>query len=483
MRFASRFFASFFLLGLQVGIPSQAWGEPSPAHPSLPACNRGDQGLLLPDLVADVPTAVRTALRGGRRLVEFTTSIGNIGDGPFIIEGRTVSTPSGLVTQGFQIIEKRDGSRCARHAGFFVYHPAHTHYHFDDFVDYELRSGDPVSGPLANEGKKASYCLIDLEQIDGYNTRRQLNNITCNSAEGFQGISVGYKDVYDRTLPDQNLDLDSPNAVPTGNYFIVNAVDTDNRIWEKNENNNRASSPVSISIGPREGFTPARTATSASVTRTPGAVATPTRARGPERPVRPPRPTRRPLRTPAAIATPTPGNPGGASTVTPTATATPRISDPGGACRATCSYSLSLVRFTWYDAASGGLNLSMQVRDGGCPPFVPSGGDRGQIVMDRWLTEKKVDTGLLHKVNVSMQSTIGGTTSDNGVIRIARADGGTTFSYLSNLPPITKAQGGGQWLGAQFPVVFDLCVSVGDQTFAGRLVCQEKQRGLLCHAG
>ena len=435
-----------------------------PPHPSLPPCVRGDSQLLLPDLVADNPSFVRTALRGGRRLLEFTTAVSNIGDGPLIIDGHTISTPQGVVTQGFQIIRRKDGSSCARHAGFFEYHRAHSHWHFGDFIDYELRTGDPVNGPLATTGVKASYCLLDIEQIRGVTTPRQLTNQTCNSQEGQQGISVGWKDVYDRTLPDQNLDLDDPVLVPSGPYYIINRVDGRNRIWEKNENNNLASTQTSVTVGPRVFPTyPSNdpTATAPAGVPTP----TPPRSGRPQHPDRAPRPTRRPAgRTPPSSAT---------------STATPRpTSAPGGTCRATCPYALQQVRLTWYDAGGGGLNLSLGVRDGSCPALSPSAGDNGTIVMNRWLTQAGRDTGRLHQVSLKMDSASSGVTSDSGMVHLGASRGGSTFTYTSLAPPIA-----GAGLGIEFPVVFDLCVNIGDQTFSGRLVCQEKPRGLLCHEG
>jgi len=457
-------------LSVFYGQPLAAQGNDSnpPPHPSLPACNRNDSQLLLPDLVADVPTSVRTALKGGRRILEFGTAVGNIGQGPLVVDGRTVSTPNGEVTQAFQIIWRRDGSRCARHAGFFEYHPAHSHWHFGDFVDYELRVGNPSTGTLATIGKKASFCLLDLERVRGMDNPRQLANQSCNAQQGEQGISVGWKDVYERTLPDQNLDLDEPTAIPTGSYFLVNAVDASDRLWESNESNNRSFIQANVNVGPRVFPTYAATATA---TATIAGQPQPTPTRRVSRPVRAPRPTRAPRPSRPRGDRPKPNN--------PSPTPTSRPSDPPpGVCRATCPYSLQQVRLTWYDAASGGLNLSLFVRDGNCPAISVSSGERGSLTMNRWLTQAGRDTGRLHQISLQMDSHTAGRTSDSGQIHMTPTRGGSTFTYTSQSPPLA-----GPGLGLEFPVVFDLCVNVGDQTFAGRLVCQEKPRGLLCHEG
>lgn len=458
----------FALVEFPVQVLAQSRDSDVPAHPSLPACARNDSQLLLPDLVPDPPAAVRTALRGGRRLLEFETAIGNIGDGPLIVEGRTVNTAAGTVTQGFQVINRRDGSQCARHAGFFDFHRAHSHWHFGDFVDYELRRDDPTSGALATTGRKASYCLLDLEPIGRNAPPRQLTNQTCNTQEGMQGISVGWKDVYERTLPDQNLDLDDPVSVAKGPYFVVNMVDASNRIWESNENNNRSFTQTSVTINGRVFPTYAVEPTpTPRVTATATPRSNPTRIR-PRRPDRPARPTRRPI--PRRTTTPQPF-------ATPTATATRPVVGTEN-CPVTCTYSTQQVRFTWYDDASGGLDLGMSVRQTACPPLSPRPGDEGRITMSRWVTERGVDTGRLHQVDFTMTSATSGETSDGGVVHFGAGRAGQSFTYSSSVPPIA-----GPGLGLEFPVAFNLCVSVGEQTFGMRLVCQEKPRGLLCHAG
>lgn len=454
------------LFALAVALASETFAQ-TPAHPSLPACSRSDSQLLLPDLIVETPASSRTALRGGRRLLEFATSVANVGAGPLIIEGRTVVISGAKMTQGFQIIQKRDGGECARHAGFFEFHPAHSHWHFEDFVSYELRSGDPASGPFATTGRKASYCLLDLETVGRDTPPRQLTNQSCNSSEGRQGISVGWKDVYDRTLPDQNLDLDEPVSVAKGSYFLANVVDPTNRIWEANENNNRSYVPVTVSIDGRVFPTYAPPAATPTPTLRSSPEGSPTRVR-PRRPDRRPRPTLRPRpNRPGSTPTPQP---------TPTATATRRVD--GESCAPTCSYATQQMRFTWYDAEAGGLNLSFSVRENICPTLTPEVGERGSITMSRWLTERGQDTGRLHRFNFTVDANGVGQTSDGGTIRFTQGRTGTLVTFTSNVPPTARAG-----LGLEFPVVFNLCITLGDQTLTSRLVCQEKPQGLLCHAG
>jgi hypothetical protein len=224
-----------------------------PPHPTLPECEQDDPTLVKPDLIPEVPSNVRTLFQGNDRQLQFTTSVGNVGPGPLILEGITVSTADGVFTAAYQHISRTDGSQCAHTAGLFVYHPQHKHWHFDRFVGYELRRDDPYSGELVGGGEKMSFCLLDIQPLRGFNPMqhpRQLTNLTCHSAEGLYGISVGWEDVYERFLPGQSIDLDPDpeHQVPQGSYFLVNKVNPDGRIWETNLDNNTSFTSVGVSL-------------------------------------------------------------------------------------------------------------------------------------------------------------------------------------------------------------------------------------------
>jgi len=490
-------------LALGQGVPRS--GMP---HPSLPECQASDPRLLLPDLVPDTPASVRTRLMGGERIVEFTSSIGNVGPGALLVEGITVTLGGTQVTVGYQLIDRNDGSRCARESGVFEYHPAHSHFHFDDFVGYEVRVGDPNLGPLVVTGEKASYCLIDMTPVRGFDVARHpllRGRITCTEAEGIQGISVGFKDVYDRTLPGQLLSLDRPTSIPAGSYFIVNDVDPLGILWESNKANNRAASSFTVGGAAGPLATPSvvvPTATSTPRGTAPGGVSPtatprlrPTAPRPPiaVRPTRPARPERPARATPtprpgAPTATrpstvPTSTRPGSVATTTPTLTPTAtRVPDGGEVatnCDNACPYfKFSQMRLTWYDAASGGLNLSYYIQPGFCAPLTPQAGAPASIQMTRWLTHRQVDTGRSHIANFTLGPNGAGATSTGGTASISDFRSWQQVSYRATTPPIAGPQD-----GANFPVVFDLCLTVGNQSAKARMVCQEKNRGLLCHQG
>jgi hypothetical protein len=214
-------------------------------------CKPNDPNLLPPQLVAQTPTKVRVLQRYNDRKIIFTTTIGNLGKGPLILQGQTVQTPSGPVTQATQKVWRKDGTTCDHLAGYFEFHTAHHHWHVNDFAAYEVRKDDPFTGPLIAKSDKVSFCLIDITQLRGFKGSRQVF-ADCKTQEGVQGISVGYADVYDSFLPDQWVDLDTDPAhpVPAGDYFLVNVADPDNLILETDNDLPHKSGVVSVSVPP-----------------------------------------------------------------------------------------------------------------------------------------------------------------------------------------------------------------------------------------
>jgi len=272
------------------------------AHAS--ECNPNDPSLLKPDLVAQPPTKLRVVQHFGHRLLMFTTTIGNVGDGPLIVHTQT----SGSVTAAIQEIQRANGTSCTHAAGFFAFDSAQKQFQFEHFTDYQLRSGDPFTGPIVAEAG-AAYCLLDVSQLRGFTGSRQLQ-ADCSEPNGTQGISVGFADVYDNFLPDQTIDLDADptNPVPPGIYFLVNLANPDGLLLENGSLQTNAS-VVSVAI-------PGLAGQHVPVSHHPVPVST-----------HPGPPTRTPSVTPTRTATPLP-----TTTPTPGGRARPphRTLPPGG---------------------------------------------------------------------------------------------------------------------------------------------------------
>jgi hypothetical protein len=469
-------FGGMLTLALVLGSRGTARAQ---AHPTLPACTPNDPNLLLPDLVPEQPTQLRSMYNAQGRVISFTSTVDNIGDGPLLLEGHTVSTAAGTKTQAFQIIRKKNGSECARLAGYFVFHPAHFHWHFERFVGYELREGSET-GRLVAGGQKTTFCLIDVGMVHGYGPVQFPQQTVGNNCgpNGRQGISVGWKDVYLHNYADQfvRLDIDVPyGPVPTGAYILVNHVDPDGILWEKDTTNNVAFTGAGVTDPPPSG------GEIVPPTPTPRGVKPPNIRPPRERPTRAPRPVYEitPRERPTRESRPTRPPRGG--TTDPEPTATPRPGDtpsvpvgPGGTCQSDCRYSVSQVRMTWYDAT--GLNLSALITPATCAPLTPEQGEGVDVHLYDWLQWDHTNTGIdVDQTFVLGRDGTGAQTSDGSVSFSALGDS-MRIGFTVAASAAARADD-----GDNFPVVFQACITVGNQQVPMRLVCQPKATGMLCH--
>jgi len=140
---------------------------------------------------------------GTRRLLRFDTVTANLGTADLVL-GPT--PPPGVSS------------------GIFVWSPCHMHHHVAGYAEFTLWAGDQ----LVVTGRKQAFCLEDDVQVvpggpsHGYR---------CN----FQGITVGWADVYDRALPCQWLDV---TDVPTGTYTLKVEIDASKAFPDANPANN-----------------------------------------------------------------------------------------------------------------------------------------------------------------------------------------------------------------------------------------------------
>jgi hypothetical protein len=146
---------------------------------------------------------------GTRRLLRFDTVTPNLGPGDVF-----VGDPSGNSD--------------------FVFSQCHAHYHFEDYADYRLLDMD---GNVVRLGHKQAFCLIDLFNPSNPNARPQFTDC------GFQGISAGWADIYNRALDCQWVDI---TGVPEGRYKLEVSVNPARVIEEGSYSNNKASTEVFI---------------------------------------------------------------------------------------------------------------------------------------------------------------------------------------------------------------------------------------------
>jgi hypothetical protein len=108
----------------------------------------------------------------------------------------------------------------AANDGMFEFALCHDHYHFRHYANYELIS--LATGEVVQAAKRG-FCMVDVSQASGGPPGKKRTYDTCGnrSAPGFQGISVGWADSYDRVLDGQFFVLDEPAAtVVPGDYVL-----------------------------------------------------------------------------------------------------------------------------------------------------------------------------------------------------------------------------------------------------------------------
>lgn len=202
-------------------------------------CDGGSE--LLPDMeiVASYLSdrSYDTSTIPGRRLLRLSTGTGNKGVGPMEIRGGA-SYPDG--TQDvWQVVHKTDGCTSEYLAGKFVYHPSHGHVHFEGWGQYRLRSVLPGGGvgDVVAEGGKTSFCLLDISHYNPTLPGSPSSGSYGGCGVTRQGISVGWADVYSKSLPDQWIDI---TDLPPCTYWLEAEVDPENSVVELDETNNAA---------------------------------------------------------------------------------------------------------------------------------------------------------------------------------------------------------------------------------------------------
>jgi hypothetical protein len=203
--------------------------------PAASPTSGGDDNLLLPDLTTTTPLQLYVeALAGGREL-RFSTALINGGEGPLRVIG-SFGPGTGEAT-AVQEIERREGGRQERFVGSLLYDPTHGHWHLNNFAVFELWAYEPDGSlrTLLASSSKITFCLMDQVPADPpANTLAPFPEfIDCDWKQ--QGISEGWSETYDASLPGQKLDITS---IPDGRYALRTSIDPDNLLMEANESNN-----------------------------------------------------------------------------------------------------------------------------------------------------------------------------------------------------------------------------------------------------
>jgi Lysyl oxidase len=173
-------------------------------------------------------------------VLRFSTIIGNVGPGRLELRGASTARRT-IVSQR---ILGDAGQVTELPVGEFVFHPAHNHWHFEHFADYELwtraafeawlASGRSVGQPgwrgSKTTGQAESFCVRDSLQVEAL-AEGSGGPVYEDCGRDLQGISVGWADAYPFSLPEQWIDLgDTP--LPDGEYVLRVIADPLNLIYE-----------------------------------------------------------------------------------------------------------------------------------------------------------------------------------------------------------------------------------------------------------
>jgi hypothetical protein len=226
---------------------------------------------LLPDIVVRESDLYDRVIEpvGGQVLLRLSNATANIGLGKLQLIGQLPANPDGTQTV-LQRVFSSDGSFSDQVAGQFLYHPDHSHVHFEGWAAYRLRQilpGDGV-GAVVAEGQKTSFCIIDISVYDSTLPNFVPGGEFHGCGATTQGLSVGWADVYSKYLTGQNIDITN---VPPGEYWLESEVDPDNHIQELDETNNATRVKMTLGALPSapDAYEPNDTAAAVSL-RPPG---------------------------------------------------------------------------------------------------------------------------------------------------------------------------------------------------------------------
>jgi hypothetical protein len=173
----------------------------------------------------------------GGKQITFSTRSWNKGLGPLeLVAGETGSLGQNVD----QRVHLSDGS----HQDYFLWHPSHSHFHFNDYALYDL---EPINAPGGSpkSGNKTTFCIMDTNKVDTSLPGAPQTAVYSVCGTTIQGMSVGWADTYGYTLPGQSVDF---TGNPSGDYCLTIQIDPKSRLLEADDFDNVASSLLRIDV-------------------------------------------------------------------------------------------------------------------------------------------------------------------------------------------------------------------------------------------
>jgi hypothetical protein len=229
------------------GDDQSALGEISPtphASGDAPLEGGGDSalsGLRLPNL--QVMPFRELYIEGdpaGARVLRFSTTVLNAGEGPFEVVGNPSGSPGEVIAT--QRIARNGGDYDEHDVGRIIFHPAHEHWHVEDFTALEIWSldEDGEADEIVATTGKGTFCAVD--EVPELERAPPPAYLTCG--QGVQGISAGWSDTYGTEIAGQEVDI---SGLDDGVYAIRSGVDPEDRLAESDDADNDLVVLVEIS--------------------------------------------------------------------------------------------------------------------------------------------------------------------------------------------------------------------------------------------
>lgn len=198
---------------------------------------------------------------GAHVCLRFSGGAGNHGPGDFRVHPCGVGGPD---VEACQRVYRSDGTWEDQPTGAtLVYEDAHAHWHYSDFLTYELfRVTGLGRTKLAetSDGQKTGFCPLDERMVGfsqffhsfmGTQGDRAFDEgyRTClEPAKPSMGLSAGWGDYYEWQRPGQFVDFGVAIGEPyaDGAYVLVTTADKDNHIEETNEEDNASYGVICV---------------------------------------------------------------------------------------------------------------------------------------------------------------------------------------------------------------------------------------------
>jgi hypothetical protein len=224
------------VLAIGVALPLAALASPAKAAAS--------------DLLPDLRMARLTDLKiektaDGRKLLRFSSTIVNVGDGPIELHGERLDTGTPTMTTAQRIFDEEGEHRdVPTDAVMYFGGDGHNHWHVRDLESFELKH--LRKGSKVGTDAKHGFCFSDNHR---YGSEQDPHYTSCGQSgdlEVTMGLSVGWADLYRYSLPDQYIDI---TGLSRGRYRLEGMADAGNWFQESEESNNSTWVDIRIRHG------------------------------------------------------------------------------------------------------------------------------------------------------------------------------------------------------------------------------------------